>query len=556
MAHSPYFYSAPEDTLPPSVLAEMAELESQEEDLNAFQKKRLFDLYQIEKKNLKDSSARAKWIDERLEKLKSDVEPLMIKGSVEPSIESEELSQGPKEKFKFSVPDLKRPFQQAHDAWNRDDNEEALSLIEKLMDSELYQKKAETPDRNRILNLYFRAALDSGNFEKCQKAYEKIKQESDCSKEAAQTGFLLALLNFSSGKIGEGKNIIVQQCDPDQSIANRTRRAYWLFRMSEENSSEQQKYYEELSAFPLPGYYMYLAERHKGRDLKLPNRTDFQFGNFTVSSKNDELIRSAEDRIRFGLRKDAVRLLQRVQRDLLTDPQKNQRALLYVSRLFQAAGNHLEAMKTINALLTGEGEEENRDAFSNDSELVSEFMNLYHKPFLNEVQWLGTAWGVDPDFIYSIMRQESAFNPGAVSVAGARGLMQLMPTLSKFLLEQWRAPVPKSRSYMFRGSENIKLATYHLNQLNQLAGHPALIAASYNAGVYRVSSWWRRAGHYPLDLFVELIPVNETRNYVKLVLRNFIYYKGLRNDGTVPKELIALQLPEAPAAIRSMSGSP
>ncbi len=538
------------------MLAEMTELESEEGELKPLQKKRLFDLYQIEKKNLKSSSAQAKVLDEKIEKLKSDIEPLIIKGSVDSSADSEDLSQGSKEKFKFSISEFKKPYQQAHDAWNRDENEEALQLIEKLINSDLYQMKADSADKNRVLNLYFRAALDLGDFEKCRKAYEAIRQGSDCSKEAAQTGFLLALLKFSGGKAGEAKELLLQQCDPDQTIANKMRRAYWLFRMSGQDSSEQQKYYEQLSSFPLPGYYMYLAERHQGRDFTLPKKSEFSFENFSVSSKNDERIREAEERIQFGLRKDAVKLLRETQKDLVTDLQKNRKALLYVSRLFQSAGNHLEAMKTINLLLTGEAGEEIQEPISNDSELVSEFMNLYHKPFRDQVEWLGNSWGVDPDFIYSIMRQESAFNPGAVSVAGARGLMQLMPSLSKFLLEQWRSPVPKSRSYLFKGSENIKLATYHLNQLNQMAPHPALIAASYNAGVYRVSSWWKRAGHYPVDLFVEFIPVNETRNYVKLVLRNFIYYKGLSKNGVVPKDLISLQLPEAPFTLRNTSSSP
>ena len=82
--------------------------------------------------------------------------------------------------------------------------------------------------------------------------------------------------------------------------------------------------------------------------------------------------------------------------------------------------------------------------------------------------------------------------------------------------------------FVFRGNENLKLAIFHLHQLQTVAPHPALVAASYNAGINRVGTWWKRSGRYPLDVFVELVPVNETRNYIKLVLRNYLYYKGLK----------------------------
>lgn len=543
LVHSPYFAIQPEEVLSSASLREMQELESREENLSLLEQKRLYDLYQVEKKNLKESSGRAKILDAKIAKLKTQVEPLILSSPSGPNTPWEENVSNIQEKYKFSNPELKKNFRKVQEAWNRDENEKALDLLDILMESELYKKNANSEDKKRFLNLYFRAAFDSQNLEKCQKAYEAIKQESSCSEEAAETGFLFSLLKFANGNRAEGRALLLEQCDPNQSVMNRVRKAYWLFRMSEEKSSEQEKYFEELSSFPIPGYYLYLAHSQLGQDFNLPKKSASRFETLSLPSRTEELIRAAEERINVGLRKDAVKLLQSAQRELAREDVKaNERALIYVSRLFQAAGNHLEAMKMINSLLL---------TSQSNSELVNEFINLYHRPFQSEVEWLGNLWGVDPDFIFSIMRQESAFNPGAVSVAGARGLMQLMPTLSRFLMDQWRTPVPNTKGYLFKGPENIKIATYHLNQLNQMAPHPALVAASYNAGIYRVSSWWKRAGHYPLDVFVEFIPVNETRNYVKLVLRNLIFYKGLRNQGTVSRELIPLQLPPAPATFRN-----
>jgi len=140
---------------------------------------------------------------------------------------------------------------------------------------------------------------------------------------------------------------------------------------------------------------------------------------------------------------------------------------------------------------------------------------------------------MDPDFVYAIMRQESAFNPGAVSSADARGIMQMMPFLAKAIASQWDYGPYYNDKMLFYAYESLKLSIFHLQQLKTMAPHLALVAAGYNAGIVRVMSWWRRVYPLPTDVFIEMIPILETRNYVKLVLRNFFQYKTLKSGGKI-----------------------
>ena len=127
-------------------------------------------------------------------------------------------------------------------------------------------------------------------------------------------------------------------------------------------------------------------------------------------------------------------------------------------------------------------------------------------------------------FVYSITRQESAFDPGAISSAGARGLMQLMPATARGVASRIKADRPDVDD-LLDPVVNLHLGTHHLASLaRRYDGHRALMAAAYNAGQHRADRWRRDAGGVPKDVWIERIPFHETRNYVKNVLAfNLVY---------------------------------
>lgn len=157
----------------------------------------------------------------------------------------------------------------------------------------------------------------------------------------------------------------------------------------------------------------------------------------------------------------------------------------------------------------------------------------YPTPFIAQVEPRVREVGLDPAWVYGLMRQESRFIMDAKSSAGAKGLMQLMPATAK-----WVAKKIGLASYqpgkVTEMDTNVILGTNYLRLvLDGLDGHPVLATAAYNAGPGRARQW--RADR-PLEgaIYAETIPFNETRDYVKKVMANTSYYAIVMGRDTLP----------------------
>lgn len=144
---------------------------------------------------------------------------------------------------------------------------------------------------------------------------------------------------------------------------------------------------------------------------------------------------------------------------------------------------------------------------------------------------------VDPAVALGVIRQESSFDIGAVSPSGARGLMQLMPFTAQAVARQIGAPVSLV-SLTSDPADNMRLGTAYLQEmLNRFDNSLPLAIAAYNAGPHRVDEWLPENGDPrvgPVDMvdWIELIPLNETRNYVQRVLENVVVYRARRGEST------------------------
>jgi soluble lytic murein transglycosylase len=144
--------------------------------------------------------------------------------------------------------------------------------------------------------------------------------------------------------------------------------------------------------------------------------------------------------------------------------------------------------------------------------------------------------GPEDALVLAVMRQESAFALDAVSSAGARGLMQLMPATAKHIAGKIGVAYDEVR-LTTDGDYNIGLGRAYLQQLlERYSGSYVLAIAAYNAGPNRVSEWLNEYGDprgYGVDVvdWIEMIPFSETRNYVQRVLENLQIYR-YRMDGT------------------------
>jgi soluble lytic murein transglycosylase len=138
--------------------------------------------------------------------------------------------------------------------------------------------------------------------------------------------------------------------------------------------------------------------------------------------------------------------------------------------------------------------------------------------------------------LMALARQESAFNPLATSSAGAMGLMQLMPATAKGTARKHKLSYRK-KSQLHQPSINVPIAgQYYRNMLDRYDNNRILASAAYNAGPRRVDQWLNKTdGELPFDIWVELIPFNETRSYVRNILMYSIIYS--RKLGLTPAML-------------------
>lgn len=138
---------------------------------------------------------------------------------------------------------------------------------------------------------------------------------------------------------------------------------------------------------------------------------------------------------------------------------------------------------------------------------------------------------VERPVVYAIARQESAFNPAAVSSAGARGLLQLMPATAKETAKIAGLPYDKGRLTSDPAYNATLGATYLGNLIDSFSGSYVMSFAAYNAGASRVAEWVKRYGD-PRDPrvdvvnWIEMIPFTETRNYVQRIMENLQVYRA------------------------------
>ncbi|WP_300162054.1 transglycosylase SLT domain-containing protein [Solidesulfovibrio sp.] len=150
---------------------------------------------------------------------------------------------------------------------------------------------------------------------------------------------------------------------------------------------------------------------------------------------------------------------------------------------------------------------------------------LYPRAHANQVVAALAGSGIDPDVVSSLIRQESFFDPRAVSGAGAVGLMQLMPDTARGMGKKLGLKV--DREALFDPAVNIRLGVAFFRERVAGAGSLAAALAGYNAGQNRAAVWVRGFGNLGEELFTELIPYTETRDYVRRIDANAMMYARL-----------------------------
>jgi soluble lytic murein transglycosylase len=208
-------------------------------------------------------------------------------------------------------------------------------------------------------------------------------------------------------------------------------------------------------------------------------------------------------------------------------------------------------MKRLMMLLNEWGYPEIAVRLAKTASYAGTYLPQYTHPVLSLPSYPGPGTAPDPALVLGLIRQETEFDAYAVSSAGARGLMQMMPASAKVAARQANLPY-RPEALLSDTTYNMQLGmTEYRGHLDRFGGSWVLAAASYNAGPNNVKKWLAvygdpRAGD-PLD-WIEQIPFGETRNYVQRVLENTEVYRARLAGRDVPLRILAdLYAPNAPA---------
>jgi len=154
---------------------------------------------------------------------------------------------------------------------------------------------------------------------------------------------------------------------------------------------------------------------------------------------------------------------------------------------------------------------------------------LFPQPWNTEVKTAALQFGVDEELIYAIMRQESAFDTRARSFADAFGLMQVLPEVAESVGSQNKIPYA-GMDDLYDPKTNVMIGAAHIRDLlNRNRRQFILAVASYNASENAIRNWMKTRFRGDSLEFIEEIPYEETRTYVRLVMRNLIFYSLLKS---------------------------
>lgn len=289
------------------------------------------------------------------------------------------------------------------------------------------------------------------------------------------------------------------------------------------------------------GYYGVIAVRELGQTFSplKSNKKDFSYSLTNLREIPPMTALQAEWLMAVGENVFAEKIIDQIAQSLKQKKQDDENTWLVVLASYARANLYLPLFAAFNTL-------------PNDikDKMVQQHPELlFPRDYKELILPAAQAEQIAPEFVFSIIRQESAFNPRARSPADAFGLMQLLPKLAKSL--STKTPVPyKEAEDLFEPEINVPLGAKELKNLLAKYDQRYILAVSaYNASAGAIQGWLKTRYREDALEFIEEVPYDETRTYIKLVMRNFVFYKRLGqsedpNNGPVsfPEEWLRLKV--------------
>jgi soluble lytic murein transglycosylase len=348
--------------------------------------------------------------------------------------------------------------------------------------------------------------VDANDLAGASRSLDELTRRHPAAEPAPMARFLGAMLAFETQPARAAAmfdSLVAQHPDDEEALPAR----YWAARALERagRRDDARARWRAIAARSPLTYYGVLSARRLGQHVELPAAG-------SDTPPRIASVDSAAQRIR------ALRLLG-----------MDVEASFEVEALFDRGDRNAAEAATIAQTLIDAGSPErglrlavralDRGAPASRALLRAAFPVLHPDALLESSR----AMDLQPALVAGLIRQESTWNPEAVSPAGARGLMQLMPAVGASIASGRGYPV-WNPALLFDPDVSMQLGTRHLSSSLRGRNDPTRALAAYNAGASRVTRWSRRPGASDPEQFAEWIPFVETRDYVRAVVRNAEVY--------------------------------
>jgi len=411
-------------------------------------------------------------------------------------------------------------------AWDASENDAFYRSVDQLR-----QSAPTSPWLEQALLSCANLHLVHHEYDQALDAFREMQERFPTGSRASYAHWKAAWLTLRQGRTEEAKKLIEEQIALYPAGNETSAALYWRARLAEEDHDPgmARAFYQELIDRYRNYYY---AEFARPRLARLPAAPDppgqypvldhippLKHGDKieVVEPPADDLhVQKAELLGNGGLVDFAVRELQAAE-----ESDGGNWALAETAQLYIDTGHYDRAIEVMKHSVPS--------YFAVDfPTLPREYWEaLFPRPYWADLKKFSVANGLDPYLVASLIRQESEFNPLAVSRANAVGLMQLLPRTGKLVAHQEKLRHYNS-TFLFSPTVNLELGTrYFRGMVDQFGGSFEYALAAYNAGTDRVDEWLADGKYRDAQEFVESIPFTETREYVQAILRNASVYRQL-----------------------------
>jgi len=372
--------------------------------------------------------------------------------------------------------------------WNKDRDDEARAIFERLT--------RQFPRHENAAQAWYaigRIWQEKNDISRATEAYERLATLFSGSQLAREGRWRQGWIAYRNNDFQRAAQRFSDLATSSSASSEGESALYWQGRAKErlgERERAQQHYRELLRRYP-DGYYA--GEERTGAPPDLSPRLDNHY-------------RRSQELVALNLPALARRELDVVKEGV---PRTTAGSLFLLAEYSRMDG-YASALRLAQSLSRNQG--------------GNWLRYIYPQAYWSAINVHAPQKGLDPYLVLALIRQESLFDPEAVSPAQAYGLMQLLPKTAARMNQTDSVSIQSLTTPDF----NIRLGTTYLQRLfEQFNNNAAMAIAAYNAGENAVEKWRARYTGLETDEFVESISYRETRNYVKLVMRNYRMYQRL-----------------------------